>query len=105
MTLLLARIRELTVGGDRMEMSRAVPRRSGTRGVTSKAIRGFTPLADGLVTSLLSGVTGLTSPMSKASINPGVTTMAHSWECKLSQTPWSDHENTEAIVLEAWFAC
>ena|SRR2546421_654801 len=40
MTLLLVLIFDLSVGGERMEMSRAVPRRSGTSGVSSKATRG-----------------------------------------------------------------
>ena len=43
MTLLPARMTELVVGGERIEMSNAVPRRSGTSGVSSSAMSGLTP--------------------------------------------------------------
>ena len=43
MMLLLVRSTEFAVGGERMEMSSAVPRRNGTSGVSSRAINGFTP--------------------------------------------------------------
>jgi hypothetical protein len=78
MTLLLARIKELVVGGDLIEISSAVPRRRGTRGVTSNATRGWTPLAEGLVKSLRADPLGAASLMSKASISPGVTKITHS---------------------------
>jgi hypothetical protein len=104
MTLLLARIKELGVGGDLIEMSSAVPRRKGTKGVTSNAIRGWTPLPEGLVRSLPTNPVGTASFMSKASISPGVTTITHSSGCNTSHAPRSDHEKIDATVFEAFVA-
>lgn len=48
MMLLPLRMSELAMGGERMEMSMAVPLRMGTSGVSSRATRGLTPRVDGL---------------------------------------------------------
>lgn len=87
---------EFCVGGDRIDMSRAVPRRSGTNGVNSKATKGLTPFVEGLSSQFPVFETALACAMSKASIKPGVTTISHSSGCRLSQDPLSDHEKMHA---------
>jgi hypothetical protein len=103
MTLLVALTFEFAVGGDRIEMSSAVPLRKGTSGVSSKATRGCT-VGDELRESeslLASPPPSLecAADISKASINPGDTTIEHSFRSIGSQPPLSDHEQTMAIVL------
>jgi len=79
MMFALVRSTELVVGGDRIEMSRAVPLLRGTKGVSSSATKGLTPRWEGLAC-------GPSPPMgafaawarSKASIRPGETMMVHS---------------------------
>ena len=79
-TFWLVRIRELGVGGDRIDMSSAVPRRRGTNGVNSNANRGCTPHVEGLDRPLApeSASIGRAMLLSKASIKPGVTVTLHS---------------------------
>lgn len=73
---------EVLVGGERMEMSRAVPRRIGTRGVSSRAMMGR-------VVAFLGVFVGF-EMASKASIRPGVMTIRQSSRCMLSQQPLVD---------------
>ncbi len=98
----------------------AVPRRSGTSGVSSRATRGRSPLTLSfwLVISEASSdiccvsttgsdtergmVSECAADISKASISPAVITMLHSSGCKLCHEPVSDHEKMEAMVLAAF---
>ena len=103
MRLLPLRKREFCVGGERIEMSRAVPRRRGTSGVNSSATSGRTPFVDGLGSSGLAipEDTAFACPMSKASMSPGVTTISHSSGWRLSHVPPSDHEKMHATDFAA----
>lgn len=105
MILPLLRRSEFAVGGDRMEMSRAVPRRRGTKGVSSIATKGLTPCVDGLtpVASLNWPATACACAKSNASISPGVTTISHSSGCMLSHEPLSFQERIQATDLAAPF--
>ncbi len=83
--LLLEVIFELGVGGERTLMSSAVPRRRGTSGVNSRAIKGLSHSCDTdesseSVSDRSVVVIGLecAALISKASTRPGVITMLHS---------------------------
>lgn len=82
--LLLCWKEEVLVGGERMEMSSAVPRRIGTRGVSSSAMMGL-----GRVLGLVGVFVGF-GMVSKASIRPGVMMIRQSFGCMLSQQPLVD---------------
>ena len=106
-------ILEFVVGGERMEMSRAVPRRSGTRGVSSNATRGRNDASEDRVepfpSRLEGAVCGLMGSewaglISYASIRPGVMTMLHSSGCRGVQWPAFDQVKMDAIVRAALLA-
>lgn len=82
-------ILDRSVGGERMLMSMAVPRRIGTSGVSSMEMRGLEDLEG-----------DDSEPILNASIRPGLTVMLHSSGSKLSQFPLSDHAKIDAIALE-----
>jgi len=68
------------VGGERMEISSAVPRRNGTRGVSSSATRGREISDEGAdEASEVEGREGMAFNL-KASIRPGVMLILHSSE-------------------------
>lgn len=112
MMLLLEVIFEFGVGGERTLMSSAVPRRRGTRGVNSMAIRGFSLSCDTdesseSVSERSVTLTGLecAALISKTSIKPGVMTTLHSSGCRLSHVPLSDHEKIDAMAFVALLGC
>lgn len=78
MMLLPSWKREVGVGGERMDMSRAVPRRRGTSGVSSRATMGRTL---GLLVGLEVVMEECLAKVgrSKASIRPGLTRMMQSF--------------------------
>lgn len=84
-----------------MDMSSAVPRLKGTRGVSSNATIGLNPRVDGLVNSVSPDDVGGEVFISKASIRPPVTMTLHSSGFKLSHAPLSDQPKMDATVLEA----
>ena len=76
---------ELAVGGERMLMSRAVPLRKGTIGVSSNATRGCCVIdearesgASDMVSLAWSFAPEWAADISNASINPGDITIEHS---------------------------
>lgn len=94
MMLLLEVIFDRSVGGDRMLMSIAVPRRRGTSGVSSIEMSGRDDRDDRSDEfEFESGV------ILKASMSPGLTTMLHSSGVRLSQLPLSDQPNRDATTL------
>ena len=79
MILFPDRILEFAVGGERMEISRAVPRRIGTRGVSSSPTSGGS-LLDASRSSSWRGLDWEWAAVnSNASMSPGVITMLHSF--------------------------
>ena len=77
-----------------MLMSIAVPRRIGTRGVSSIEMIGLGGLEAPSVELALASVD------LNASMRPGLTLMVHSSGSILSQLPFSDHAKMDAIALE-----
>jgi len=80
MLVLWGRRIEDAVGGERMEISSAVPRRRGTKGVSSRATRGRETSDDGAdEASEVEGLEGMAFNL-KASMRPAVMLILHSSE-------------------------
>jgi hypothetical protein len=82
MMLFVVLILELVVGGDLIDISNAVPRRNGTIGVNSNATSGSCVNEEALESPSEevkeSFALECAADISKASINPGETTIEHS---------------------------
>lgn len=108
MLLVVFRI-ELAVGGERMLISNAVPRRNGTIGVSSNATSGCWSGEElRSPESSVSPSPGALGPecaadILNASISPGDTTIEHSSGCSCSHMPLSDHAQIVAMVLDFSF--
>ena len=107
MMLLLVRMREFEVGGERIWMSSAAPLRSMTRGVSSNATRGCCVGEDVRrpdSSELCSPGLECSADISNASIKPGVMTIEHSSGWIISHAPVSDHGHISAAALLFWSA-
>ena len=95
--LLLQLIFDRLVGGERILISIAVPRRIGTRGVSSSATNGRALLS--------SSVPDGAFPISYASMSPGLIITLQSSGKMLSQEPFSDQANTDATTVDDLLGC